>query len=187
MWCYATEQALHDHCRTLRQQVSIRQMTLCHAWKLLQSCHTPLIYNKTLFYFRGTENTPELFTVTLGSTKVDPPSAGSVTYNVTRIILHPDYTDIFSGSDIALLFIEQEIKFTQYIKPACLPDLSDIYSSRSYCYTTGWGVQLLNPETYPNILQEAKYKFLDMANCNQSWINAEPSVPISDKMLCAGK
>lgn len=63
---------------------------------------------------------------------------------IKKIIVHPDYkqTDQTSAdADIALIVLKQTIKFTQYIRPACLwkgnIEINDIVSQSGI--VVGWG------------------------------------------------
>ena len=44
-------------------------------------------------------------------------SYGGVTYSVSEIIVHPNYTDVTSGSDIALIKLSDTIIFNHNIQP----------------------------------------------------------------------
>lgn len=142
--------------------------------------HTNVLY----LCYRGKENRPDLLTATLGSLHVNPPTgqSKSIVRPVKRVILHPDYKNVIAGRDIAMLYIENAINYTNVIKPACLSTDQDSYSSRSRCFLTGWGKIAISPDKYPNILQEAKYKLRSTQACNSSW-----NGNIKDSMACAGE
>ena len=40
-------------------------------------------------------------------------------------------------NDIALILLEKDLVFTDYIQPVCLP--SKVYTAHDYCYLSGWG------------------------------------------------
>lgn len=44
------------------------------------------------------------------------------THAVATIISHSKYTPLTYNNDIALIKLQNPIKFTKYILPACLPD-----------------------------------------------------------------
>ncbi|XP_067928262.1 MAM and LDL-receptor class A domain-containing protein 1-like [Watersipora subatra] len=131
---------------------------------------------------RGRENVPHLLTVSLGTTEVAPGQVNSIEREVKRVVLHPGYMHVYNGSDMALLFIQQPINYTDIIMPACLANPEDEYSPRSYCYLTGWGkTETEGSNLFPNVLQEAKFKLRDSQSCNKTW-----SGVIKDNMVCAG-
>ena len=69
--------------------------------------------------------------------KMDPQ-----TRRVSKIILHKKYVTFvdydFGVHDFAILKLVADLKFTDYVKPACLPSDHHNYSEMS-CFTSGWG------------------------------------------------
>ncbi|CAI9739540.1 and LDL-receptor class A domain-containing 2 [Octopus vulgaris] len=86
-------------------------------------------------------------------------------YKVKAIHHHPNsvIVDGIPYSDIALLFLEDEIQFTNSIQPACLP--SKVYTKHDDCYLSGWG-RNENLITQ-NHLQEAKVTVVDNKECEK--------------------
>ena len=75
--------------------------------------------------------------LTDSSLRVDPKFRR---YTVHSIVTHPIWDpDVDFAADVALLYIEDYIDFTDEIQPACLPDSMDQYSEQIECYITGWG------------------------------------------------
>lgn len=59
-------------------------------------------------------------------------------YGVVRVIRHPDYKPSSKYNDIALIELDRDVPFTDYIKPACLWTTFDVnYTS---AIATGWGL-----------------------------------------------
>ena len=58
---------------------------------------------------------------------------------VSRTILHPNYDNFNLANDIALLKLSQKVSFTDYIRPACLPEQRDRPDSTANCYVSGFG------------------------------------------------
>ena len=59
------------------------------------------------------------------------------TRRVSKIILHKKYVE-FVDYDFAILKLGADLKFTDFVKPACLPsDDHKYYKMR--CFTSGWG------------------------------------------------
>jgi hypothetical protein len=57
-------------------------------------------------------------------------------YGIQRIIIHPNYYKTLKYNDIALLRLDRDVRFNQYIRPACLPSDNVI---RGRPVATGWG------------------------------------------------
>ena len=63
--------------------------------------------------------------------------------SVEKVISNPAYDSAKITSDIALLKLRDSLKFTQKIKPACLPtDLKNMYVNKK-AVVTGWGLNHL--------------------------------------------
>ena len=136
-----------------------------------------------MFVNRKTAANPGRLTVALGTTNLQPGQSNSMETNVSRVIMHPKFTNTLNGYDIALMFIEQPISYTSIIKPVCMPEMGASYSSRSQCYLAGWG-KIDTSLTDPDVLQEAKYKLTSHQGCNSS---SQWNGIIQDHMTCAGK
>ncbi len=61
-------------------------------------------------------------------------------FKISRIVVHPDYSDFTDDSDIALLEVEGTIQFTKEIHPVCLA--SEDFPAGHQCVITGWGITL---------------------------------------------
>lgn len=66
----------------------------------------------------------------------DEDDAQPLQVRVAERIKHPDYLDNFKYNDIALLRLESEVSFNDYMRPACLPESSLIAPNPT---ATGWG------------------------------------------------
>lgn len=59
-------------------------------------------------------------------------------YSIVQVIRHPDYKPSSKYNDIALIELERDVEFTDYIKPACLWTTFNVnYTSG---VATGWGL-----------------------------------------------
>ncbi|XP_041447100.1 transmembrane protease serine 11D isoform X2 [Xenopus laevis] len=121
---------------------------------------------------------PSLFTVILGTILS---TSSSVLY-LESIIVHEKYTRSTSGNDIALLKLSIPLKFTRYIGPVCLPQISDIFADGLPCYITGWGT-LSEGGSVSITLQEAEVKIIGTETCNSSQMYKSM---IGPSMICAG-
>lgn len=57
---------------------------------------------------------------------------------VSRVQKHEEYQ--FPRNDIALLKLKSPIKFSQYVRPVCLPEAGQNPSDPQNCYAVGWGL-----------------------------------------------
>ena len=62
---------------------------------------------------------------------------------VQKIINHPQYKAQSLDHDIALLYLENDIKYDSHIGPICLDEPNLPESSSDNCVTTGWGKEVL--------------------------------------------
>ncbi len=58
-------------------------------------------------------------------------------FNISRIVVHPDYSNVTYDSDISLLEVEGNIQFTKEVRPVCLT--SEDFPADHQCVITGWG------------------------------------------------
>jgi hypothetical protein len=45
-----------------------------------------------------------------------------VKQNIGKLFIHPNYTNIIDGNDIALLELKKEVQYTEFLLPVCLPN-----------------------------------------------------------------
>jgi hypothetical protein len=62
---------------------------------------------------------------------------------VQRIVFHPQFQPNSLNNDIALLYLENDIKYDTHIGPICLDDSNYVASPSDACVTTGWGKEVL--------------------------------------------
>ena len=53
------------------------------------------------------------------------------------ISLHPDYVNNVFLNDIAVIRLERAVRFSDYIRPVCLPKAAVL--TGTVCVVTGWG------------------------------------------------
>lgn len=66
---------------------------------------------------------------------------------VKNIIFHPAYQPTTLSSDVALLYLEDNLRYDDHIGPICLDELDLDASQSSDCVTTGWGKEVLRSES----------------------------------------
>ncbi|XP_077170996.1 serine protease 27-like isoform X2 [Paroedura picta] len=136
-------------------------------------------------------NVPSNFSVLLGALKFSRPGPYAVTVAVRQIILNPEYEGEQRVGDIALVQLEEPVKFSYRIIPICVPDASIDFPPGHKCWVTGWG----DPKgrTNPQIsdtLQQLKVPIISTEKCNALYRldSEEPkwTRDIKNDMLCAG-
>ncbi|XP_077990428.1 uncharacterized protein LOC144444770 [Glandiceps talaboti] len=122
-------------------------------------------------------------TIRTGIISLSSGSSYEFATQVGMIYVHPRYVASTNEWDFALLYIEEEIEFSDYIRPACLPPADDrnFFHDGEPCYITGWGQ--LSEYSYgsTDILQEAVVPLASQQYCE----NQYGSSRITDEMICA--
>ncbi|XP_078232940.1 uncharacterized protein LOC110070565 [Pogona vitticeps] len=103
---------------------------------------------------------------------------------VKQVVIHEDYKPTTEVNDIALMELDQPVKCSDYIQPACVPDSTVRVPTLTYCYIGGWGVLRQGGATKTlDVMQEAKVDRFPAEECNStSWYNGD----IREHNLCAG-
>lgn len=65
---------------------------------------------------------------------------------VKKIVFHPQFKRDTLEHDIALLHLENDIRYDSHIGPICLDDQVANVSPSDNCVTTGWGKEVLKGE-----------------------------------------
>ncbi|CAH0551885.1 unnamed protein product [Brassicogethes aeneus] len=108
----------------------------------------------------------------------------SISRNVKRVIVHRQYDAATFENDLALLELEQPVKFDSHIVPICLPHLSEDFTGRM-ATVTGWG-RLKYGGGVPSVLQEVQVPIMENNVCQEMFRTAGHSKVILDSFLCAG-
>ena len=82
-------------------------------------------------------NNPQVLNIVVGIHDLNT-GAGQVVY-VSELNIHPEYSFIFNA-DIALLKLQQPLKFTNTVQPICLPWDHRTFSAASTCFVAGFGI-----------------------------------------------
>uniref|UniRef100_A0AAQ4Q1K3 Mannan-binding lectin serine peptidase 1 n=1 Tax=Gasterosteus aculeatus aculeatus TaxID=481459 RepID=A0AAQ4Q1K3_GASAC len=124
---------------------------------------------------------------------------------VEKIFLHPNFQPDNYNNDIALLRLEEQVGFTEFIRPVCLPPpkrQGDPPSPlpNSMGVVAGWGISNLNttsssgdpikltakPGMTSDLLQYVKLPVVSQDECEGSYASRSVSYNITDNMFCAG-
>ena len=105
-----------------------------------------------------------------------------------KIFLHPSY-GVKSGSivnDIALVYLQKEVNWTQVVKPICLSSDKDLSFAGVIATAAGWGKQKESGKVSPT-LQKVNLPIIYNKQCKQ-WFQDElgESTYIPNTVMCAG-
>nr|XP_020633905.1 acrosin-like [Pogona vitticeps] len=133
--------------------------------------------------FRNKRNLPHWRAV-VGATKLSSLGPEVHVRYVKQVVIHEDYKPTTEVNDIALMELDQPVKCSDYIQPACVPDSTVRVPTLTYCYIGGWGVLRQGGATKTlDVMQEAKVDRFPAEECNStSWYNGD----IREHNLCAG-
>ncbi|XP_072929278.1 transmembrane protease serine 9-like [Epargyreus clarus] len=104
--------------------------------------------------------------------------------HVTNGVKHPKFTSnaVRDINDIALLTLDKKLKFTDKIRPICLPT-PDMNFEHTELTVAGWGKTRQGAMTSSRFLLETKVKIVQSPTCSKSTIYKNNLV--SDTMMCA--
>ncbi|XP_018568841.1 serine protease easter-like [Anoplophora glabripennis] len=121
-----------------------------------------------------TRNKTDCIYMGTGQDCADPPEI----YGVESIIPHKMYTSSATQHDIALLRLDKEVTFTDYIKPICLPTKSSTLKGNETFIIAGWG--RTSTDMFSPLLRKAKIPLVAKENCNRR------NRSLIDGQICAG-
>ncbi|XP_013200825.2 testisin [Amyelois transitella] len=109
--------------------------------------------------------------------------------NISRIIVHPQFSPPKKYFDIALMELDKEVTFSRLLQPACLWGNFDTRNLGNDATLTGWGVVKSGSLKISPELQAATVDILDSqlcddllkTSCNRNWCG------MMDHQICAGK
>ena len=58
---------------------------------------------------------------------------------ISHIFIHPEYVDTGFVNDISILRMEEPVRFSDYIRPVCLPAPAEDIRHGRLCTVIGWG------------------------------------------------
>lgn len=107
-------------------------------------------------------------------------------YAINRIIVHPDYRYPLKYNDIALLRLNRTVRFTKYIRPACL--FTKESKTQGVAVATGWGKTDYLAANTNNILLKVALNVFNNDFCQRAYKRSN-HLPegIKSTMLCAGE
>jgi len=105
---------------------------------------------------------------------------------VSQILKHPDFIPAkFSNlnDDIALIKLETPIKFSDIIRPICLPTQDEAIPTTKVCAISGWG--RISSTEQSQVLKQLLVQVHDAKTCRADW-TTKPTQYVESKMICAG-
>ncbi|XP_061222700.1 enteropeptidase [Neopsephotus bourkii] len=111
----------------------------------------------------------------------DMTQPSTVVQNIDQIIINPHYMKSTKDSDIALMHLQYEVQYTDYIQPICLPEKNQQFLPGINCSIAGWGTVMSEGPT-SDVLQEAEVPLISNEKCQQQM----PEYNITNNMICAG-
>lgn len=103
-------------------------------------------------------------------------------YTIQSIHQHPGWNKATRINDIAVIILEEPVRFNNKVQPACLPNKNHCFAPGTACVATGWGyIREGGPRS--SLLREVPVRIMDSDHCNSAeYYNGR----IKDGMLCAG-
>lgn len=113
-------------------------------------------------------------------------------YQVDRIIIHSNYTQItgfknpvsLNNSDIALLKLKRDIRWSEYAWPVCLGTRDA--DSVPDAVVVGWGKKTEKSDQYSEKLQKVRLTIVANDVCTKWYRLAGKEMTINDRIICAG-
>lgn len=109
-------------------------------------------------------------------------------HKVKQIVVPSDYTDPYSGNDVALVELASPVTWSDYVSPVCLPTSDTLFPSGMMCTVTGWG-NIRDNVPLPGFgtLQKVQVPIISQSSCQEMY-QTDPTeqVNILYDMICAG-
>lgn len=129
---------------------------------------------------------PENSKFSLGRYNLTTTEAGSLDVEVSRFILHPEWSlnQFENRGDIAIAVLKTKIDYSQFIRPICLntEDLFNFYNKTGT--VAGWGATEDNPRKASDIALEINIKIYGTRDCLV--LDKDLAFIITETSFCAG-
>ncbi|XP_025031742.1 transmembrane protease serine 9 [Python bivittatus] len=149
-----------------RRQHACGAIVIAERW-LLSAAHCFDVYSN-----------PKMWVAVLGTPFLS--SLDGQAEKIAQIHRHPFYNGYMLDYDVALLELASPLRYTNTIKPICLPDRTHVFSEGRRCTITGWGSTKEGGPTATR-LQKAAVQVIGEQDCRRFY-----PAQISSRMLCAG-
>ncbi|XP_019616229.1 PREDICTED: chymotrypsin B-like [Branchiostoma belcheri] len=126
---------------------------------------------------------PNNHKIILGEHSRSSDSEDIQTLDVEATICHSQYNvGVQFDNDICLIKLSRPAVLGEHVKPVCLAETTDEYTSSMTCYTTGWGRTDTSSSASADTLQQTQLPVMTNEVCAGYW----GSGPLTDRMICAG-
>ncbi|XP_002758333.3 putative threonine protease PRSS50 [Callithrix jacchus] len=137
-----------------------------------------------------------IYSVRVGSPWIDQMTQTASDVPVLQVIVHSRYRAqrfwswVGKANDIGLLKLGQELKYSKYVWPVCLPGGDYVVKDHSVCTVTGWGLSKADG-MWPQFrtIQEKEVIILNNKECDKFYHNFTKIPPvvriIQSQMMCA--
>lgn len=131
-------------------------------------------------------------TVRLGEHDLSKPAETAFNVNVVKVARYPNYDAKDGHNDLAILYLEHDVTFSDYVRPICLP-LDEPLRTKDFTgynpFVAGWG-RTEEGGKPSNILQQLQLPVLENEVCRTKY--SKIGKLISEKqfdqaVLCAGE
>ncbi|CAM9100627.1 unnamed protein product, partial [Lampetra planeri] len=102
---------------------------------------------------------------------------------VQKIISHEMFNEVTNDNDIALLKLQEPLRFSSTVKPVCLPNSAMAVFDDHPAWITGWGA-LRSSGLSPDVLNQAQVTIYKRDICNRREIL---DGRVTEVMICAGR
>jgi len=125
-------------------------------------------------------------TAIAGNHRHDRVEAGEERRRASVIRFHPNFRfteQAGANNDVALVKLEKPIRFSDTIRPVCLPKAGEALPVGKTCVAAGWGRNnSRNEQDMPIALQQVLAPAHDVNTCRRGW----GATYKEDQMICAG-
>ena len=112
-----------------------------------------------------------------------------VDIDVSRVILHPQYTRSSLRNNIVLLILQKPVELAPNINTVCLPSASDI-TDETNCLSSGWGKDAFGKEgRYQVVMKKVKVPIVNNLQCQNELRKTPqlgPQFVLDSSSICAG-
>lgn len=108
--------------------------------------------------------------------------------NIAEIIIHPQFKASSKYYDICLLRLERNIRFNQYMRPACLPDTFSTNTHKAI--VAGWGKTGYR-DGASNVLMKVVLELFTQRECTEAYQKESRGTQLAqgiveETQFCAG-
>ncbi|XP_053726587.1 granzyme K-like [Synchiropus splendidus] len=104
---------------------------------------------------------------------------------VTRLVIHPGYTEGFHFNDLMLLELQSPVEETKAVKSYRINTPPNYPGAGKTCLVAGWGLTGYGASKPSDVLMAANVKVIDLKTCNSAdYYDRYPT--INKDVICAG-